>query len=329
MRTHSPGTWQGSSTTPDLPPLVVVCGATATGKTALAIDLAQAIAGAEIVSADSRQVYRGMDIGTAKPSLSERSAAPHHCLDLVEPDVPFSAADYQRHALTVLYAIAARGGVALLVGGTGLYLRAVARGLPLDHADTDTALRQRLNGRLAEEGLEALLDELRTRDPEGSATVDQHNPRRVVRALERATITGTAVPPAPRGYAAPLVWLGLRLEPEAHRSAIEARIEQHFEDGLIEEARALRERYPEDLPAFTAMGYREAFDVLAGRSSIDEAKARDAQRTWTYARRQGTWFRSEPDIAWLDAGAGAAAAGRAVIAASLGQSGHSDYAGRR
>lgn len=307
----------------------MIAGATATGKTALAVDLANGLQRAEIVSADSRQVYRGMDIATAKPGPAERAAAPHHCLDLVDPDEPFSAADFQRHALAALTTIARHGGVALLVGGTGLYLRAVARGLPLDHRDTDAGIRRRLNERLEAEGLEALLEELSQRDPQGATTIDQRNPRRVVRALERATVNGTAAPPPPRGYPAPVLWLGLRLEAEDHRAIIEARVERHFAAGLLDEASNLRDRYGEDLTAFSAMGYREAFDVLAARRSLAEAKARDAQRTWTYVRRQRTWFRSEPDITWLDAGEGTLTRARDAIVPWLRQIEHSDYAGSR
>ncbi len=315
--------------TPDLPPLIVIAGATATGKTALAVALAQGLRGAEIVSADSRQVYRGMDIATAKPTPAELAAAAHHCLDLVEPDERFTAADYRAAALRALRDIAGRDGIALLVGGTGLYLRTVARGLPLGHGDSDPAVRARLDARLAEDGLEPLVTELRERDPEAAEDVDLRNPRRVIRALERAAITGSAAPPAPEGYPAPLIWLGLRREPAPHRRSIAERVDEHFEAGLIDEAERLRSRYPEDLPAFSAMGYREAFDVLARRSDIEEAKARDARRTWAYARRQRTWFRAEPDIAWLEAGEGSMAAATAILAPFLRSIGRDDYAGSR
>jgi tRNA dimethylallyltransferase len=318
-----------SPTTADLPALIVIAGATATGKSALGVRLAQGLPGAEIVSADSRQVYRGMDIATAKPSHNERAAAAHHCLDLVDPDARFSASDYRRAALAALGGIADRDGLALLVGGTGLYLRTVARGLDLDSGDSDPALRAALDARHESDGLEPLVAELRERDAIGAERIDLHNPRRVIRALERATLTGSAMPPEPQGYPAPLIWLGLRHAPEAHRRDIVTRIDEHFEAGLLEEAEGLRARYPEDLPAFSAMGYREAFDVLAGRTTLEEAKRRDAQRTWAYARRQGTWFRSEPDIEWLDAGEGSVAAAVAALSRFLRSIGRDDYAGQR
>jgi tRNA dimethylallyltransferase len=297
------------ASTPELPPLVVIAGATATGKSALAMELAgqlgtAGIGPAEIVSADSRQVYRGMDIGTAKATTAERAAVPHHGLDLADPDERFSAADYRRAAMAALEGIAARGGIALLVGGTGLYLRAVARGLPLDRDDGHPAVRASLEERMDRDGLAPLVAELRSRDPDGARRIDLHNPRRVVRALERATVSGSASPPPPLGYPAPSIWLGLAPEPADHRRVIAARARGQLEGGLLEEADALRARYAEELPAFSAMGYREAFDVLAGRVDLEAAIATDARRTWAYARRQRTWFRAEPDIAWLEAGEG-------------------------
>ena len=326
---RSPGAGWGRPATPELPPLIVIAGATATGKTGLGVALARGLAGAEIVSADSRQVYRGMDIATAKPTPAERAVAPHHCLDLVDPDEPFTAADYRRAALDALAGIAARGGIALLVGGTGLYLRTIARGLPLGQGDSDAQLRAELDARLEGEGLAALVAELQQRDPEAAGTIDGRNPRRVVRALERAILTGSAQPPEPEGYPAPVTWLGLTLEPDAHRRRIRERIDSHFAAGLLDEAAALLERYPEELPAFSAMGYREAFDVLAGRCSLDEAMARDASRTWSYARRQRTWFRAEPDIAWLEAGEGLTGQAAARLTPWLGDIGRDDYAGPR
>ena len=305
----------------------MVAGATATGKTKLGIALAQAIRGAEIVSADSRQVYRGMDIGTAKPTAQEQAAAPHHGIDLVDPDERFTAADYRTAALEALRGIAERGGIGLLVGGTGLYLRTIARGLPLGHGDSDPELRAQLDERLASEGLEPLVVELRSIDADGAGSIDLRNPRRVVRALERATLTGVAAPPEPEGYPAPVTWLGLRLDEVEHRRRIEHRIDEHFKTGLLDEAERLRQRYPEDLTAFSAMGYREAFDVLAGRTDLATAKATDVSRTWAYARRQRTWFRSEPGIDWLDAGEGVRRAAHEALAPWLEQIGRGDYAG--
>lgn len=304
MPAHMP--WWGRST-PDAeragtyPPLIVICGATATGKTGLSLDLAQSIPGAEIISADSRQVYRGMDIGTAKVTPAQRALVAHHGLDLADPDETFTAADYQHAADAALKQIAERRGVALLVGGTGLYLRAVARGFALDETGRDAAVRAGFERRLAGEGLHVLVAELRSAAPRVAAQTDLANPRRVVRALERASVAGDTAPPAPRGYPALSAWIGLQVEPAQHRDWIRVRARGQFESGLLEEAAALRSRYDPTLPAFSAFGYHEAFAVLDGHITLDEAIARDAARTWQFARRQRTWFRREPDIGWFDA----------------------------
>ena len=281
-----------------LPALVVIGGATAAGKTRLSLELAARIPGAQIISADSRQVYRGMDIGTAKVGAADRARVPHHGLDLVDPDEPFTAADFQAHATAALRAIAAAGGVAILVGGTGLYLRSVARGVPLEDAGFDPAVRAGLEARLSSGGLGPLVVELRAVAPGVASSIDLANPRRVVRALERVSVTGDRPPPAPRGYPAPILWLGLEPDRPEQAGAIAERAETQFATGLLEEAAALRERYPEDLRAFSAVGYREAFDVLAGRASLGAAIERTIQRTRAYARRQRTWFRSEPGVTW-------------------------------
>jgi tRNA dimethylallyltransferase len=285
-----------------LPPLLVIGGPTATGKTALAIAVAEAIPGTEVISADSRQVYRGMDIGTAKVSAAERKRVPHHGLDLVDPDHTFTAADFRRHAMSVLGAMAGRVRLAVLVGGTGLYLRAVARGLPVDETGTDRAERARLEERLEREGVEALAAELVKVAPTVAAETDMANPRRVVRALERVHVRGDQPGPAPVGYPAKVGWLGLDLETSIHDGWIEQRARDQFAAGLVEEARSLREQYDPGLPAFSAFGYREAFDVLDGRVTAADAVAADVLRTRRFARRQRTWFRAEPEMTWLRAG---------------------------
>jgi tRNA dimethylallyltransferase len=287
------------------PPLVVLAGATATGKTELAIRLAEAIqqAGrrAAVISADSRQVFRGLDIGTAKASATDRERVPHHGLDLVEPDEPFSVADFASHARTVLDRIGGEGGIAILAGGTGLYLRAVGRGLDTDALPSDPAIRAGLEADLTVDGLEPLVKRLRAIAPVAAARIDIRNPRRVVRALEVAEIAGDTPPPVPRGYPGSIVWLGLTVDPAVHAGRIARRAGAQFDAGLLDEARALRERFDPALPAFSAIGYREAWSVLDGESTLDAAIATDASRTVAFSKRQRTWFRSEPDITWLDA----------------------------
>jgi tRNA dimethylallyltransferase len=289
----------------DAPPLVVVAGATATGKTELGIRLAEAYLAegraATIISADSRQVYRGLDIGTAKVRATDRARVPHAGLDLVDPPERFAVADFAGHAREVLAGVAARDGVALLVGGTGLYLRAVARGMDLEALPDDPALRARLEAEFAADGITPLVERLRAGAPRLAAEIDTANPRRVIRALEIAVLRGDGPRPTPRGYPGPATWIGLTLDRAEHDRRIAARARQQFDDGLVDEAVALRERYDPGLPAFSAIGYREAWDVADGRLTLDEAVATDARRNVAFARRQGTWFRSEPDIVWLDA----------------------------
>jgi tRNA dimethylallyltransferase len=288
------------------PPLLVIAGATATGKTGLAIRVAKRLIAdgtpVEIISADSRQVYRGLDIGTAKATVEDRAGVPHHGLDLVEPDRPFSVADFAEHARGALAGIRGRGGLAILVGGTGLYLRAVARGIATDALPSDPAIRAALEAELVGAGLPVLVERLRAIAPERAARIDVRNPRRVVRALEIATIVrGDQDLPAPRGYDGPAAWIGLTVDPASHREWIATRAHAQFDAGLVEEARTLRERFDPTLPAFSAIGYREAWAVLDGRLSREDAISEDARRNQAFAKRQGTWFRSEPDIAWLDA----------------------------
>ncbi len=281
-----------------------MAGATATGKTGLSLDLAQALATdgvrAEIISADSRQVYRGMDIGTAKVSAADRTRVPHHGLDLVEPDAAFSVADYLRHVREALLAIADRQALAILVGGTGLYLRAVATGLDPDADAADPAVRASVEADLLTRGLTGLVGELRERAPSVAERTDLANPRRVVRAVERARLAGDRPPPSPRGYPAPVAWMGLRLDSAEHRRRIADRAEHQFHSGLVEEAAELANRYVRDLPAFSAYGYREAMALAAGEIDREEALVRTMARTNTYAKRQRTWFRAEPQIEWLD-----------------------------
>jgi tRNA dimethylallyltransferase len=287
------------------PPLIVIAGPTATGKTGLSIRLAEALrsdgVGAEIISADSRQVYRGLDIGTAKVGDRDRARVPHHGLDLVDPDQPFSVADYVRHADASLLGIAERDGVAILVGGTGLYLRAVGRGMALDTAPHDAELRRELDRDLRRDGLPAMVTRLEALAPSLAATVDRANPRRVVRALEIATLRGDEPRPAARGYPGPVLWIGLTLDPPTNRAWIATRAREQFGAGLVDEAAALRTRFDPALPAFSAIGYREAWAVLDGDIGVEEAIDLDARRNNAFARRQRTWFRGEPGIEWLDA----------------------------
>ena len=273
----------------------------------------------EVVSADSRQVYRGMDIGTAKVTRESRAGIPHHGLDLVDPDQPFSVAEFRDHALGALAALAERGGVGILVGGTGLYLRTVARGIDTDRLPTDPELRERLEADLAADGLAALVGRLDALAPGLGGRVDRRNPRRVVRALELAMLRGDAPLPGPIGYPAPVLWLGLAVERETHRRWIADRAAGQFGGGLLGEAEALLSRYPPTLRSFSAIGYPEAFAVLEGRLTVDAAIAAAVQRTNAFVRRQRTWFRAEEGLTWLDATEDVFPAAHEAVARFLGE----------
>lgn len=294
-----------------VPPLLVIAGPTATGKTDLAIAVALQLAAdavrAEVISADSRQVYRGLDIGTAKPSLAERRGVPHHGLDLVGPDEPFSVAGFADHVGRVLPAIAAANGLAILAGGTGFYLRAIAGGLDTDALPSDAAVRARVEAGLAADGLQAAATRLRALAPVLAARVDLRNPRRVARALEIAELGGDRALPPARPYPGPVAWVGLDLDAPTHARWIADRARRQFDAGLVEEARTLRDRFDPSLPAFSAIGYREAWALLDGEVDRATAIEHDAARNVAFAKRQRTWFRREAAIEWLDPRESAAA----------------------
>jgi tRNA dimethylallyltransferase len=284
------------------PPLAALVGPTASGKSELAMALAkrQPI---EIVVADSRQVYRGMDIGTAKPSPAARRSVPHHLLDLVDPDQAFTLADWLDGARALIPQVAARGRLPLVVGGTGLYVSAVVDGYDLAGQAWSPETRRRLVDELEALGIDAMAERLRRMAPDVAATTDLRNPRRVLRALERFEAQGggagrpTAVP-----YPGPVAMLGLRRPREVLYRRIDARAQGMFRDGLLDEVRVLVGRgYGPDLPPMTGHGYREAARVVAGEWSIDEAIAITARHTRQYAKRQLSWFRRETRIVWLDA----------------------------
>lgn len=284
-------------------------GPTATGKTTLAIELAERLLArghpAEIVSADSRQVYRGLDIGTAKAGPAERARIVHHGLDLVDPDQPYSVAEFRAHALGALEALGARGGIGVLAGGTGFWLRAVTAGLDTDALPSDPALRAELQTQLEREGVASLAARLEAQAPSLAGRTDLRNPRRVVRALEIATLRGDRPLPPAVGYPAPVLGLQLEVERTVLTRRIEARARAQFEAGLVDEAGRLRDAYDPGLPCFSAIGYRESWAYLDGELTLDAAIELDARRNVRFARRQRTWFRAERSLRTLDATASA------------------------
>jgi len=278
-------------------------GPTAVGKTTVGQRLAEQDGGG-ILSADSMLVYRGMDVGTAKPSLAERGAAPYAGIDLAAPDEAFSVAAYRRHALETLRRAAAAGRRTLVVGGTGLYVKALTHGLaPLPPADP--AVRARWAAHHRAHGVEGLQAALRERAPALWAALDDpRNPRRLLRALE---LHAAGVAASPTGWdaprpAAPLV--GLRRSAADLKSRIELRVSAMYRQGLIDEVARLLDRYGALAPAARkAIGYEEAIAVLRGACGEEEARVRTAARTRRLARRQATWFRNQADVRWIDVGA--------------------------
>ena len=225
----------------------------------------------------------------------------HHGIDLVEPDEPYTVADFRAHALEALRGLGGRGGVGILAGGTGFWLRAVTAGIDTDALPHDPAVRAELETALADDGLEVLSARLQELAPAIATRTDLRNPRRVVRALEIATLRGDGPLPAPLGYGAPVLGLQLAVEPAEHRRRIHERAHLQFDAGLVEEARGLRDRFDPTLPAFSAIGYRESWAFLDGTRTLDEAIALDALHNEQFAKRQKTWFRREPALAVVDA----------------------------
>lgn len=307
MRAVAPAGERPQVTEPRVPRAVV--GPTASGKTAAGALLAARLDG-EVVACDSMTVYRGMDVGTAKPDDEERALAPHHLLDVADPDEPFSVARYQELARGAIGRIRDQGRIPILVGGTGLYFRAVVDELELP--GTDAALRRaiELGGRAI--GPRALHARLAGIDPDAAEKIDPENLRRTVRALEVAALTGrpfsTFAGAWDRYPSDRVVAAGVRLEPETLRRRIEARVRGQYDGGLVEEVRGLLERGSGAfLTASQAIGYLEVVGYLEGRLTLDEAAEVTTRRTKALARRQMAWFRRDPRIRWFDAGEDGAA----------------------
>lgn len=288
---------------PPPPPIIGIVGPTASGKTDLALALARRLP-VEILVADSRQVYRGMDIGTAKPDAAARAAVPHHLLDLVEPDEPFTVAEWVERARMTVDEVAARGRLPLTVGGTGLYVSALVDGHDYRSQGWSPELRARLTRRLETEGLEALAIELDALDAPLAARIDRRNPRRVLRALERAMAPGGGAAPSATPYAGRVALIGISRPREELYRRIDERAAQLFGGGLVEEVAALLARgFGPELRPMTSHGYREAAALLEGRTTLEAAIAATATRTRQYAKRQLTWFRHDTRVVWLRAGA--------------------------
>lgn len=286
------------------PKLLVICGPTASGKSELALRLAQELGG-EIINADSMQLYRGMDIGTAKPSLQQRGAIPHHLIDVADPDHPFSAADFAAAADGAIRDITSRGKRVIVAGGTGLYIRALLGGL-VDSPAASGDVRRELQEEARIKGNEAMLERLRGVDPELAARMHPNNLVRIIRALEVHRMTGVPLSHYQRehgfsGRRYESLQIGISVDRQELYRRIETRVEGMLTEGLLDEVAGLLARgYGRELKAMRSIGYKEMAACLAGEYDLEEAERLMKRDTRRYAKRQLTWFNAEKNIIWLE-----------------------------
>lgn len=286
------------------PRVVAVGGPTASGKTALSVALARAFDG-EIINADSMQIYKNLDVGTAKPSAQERQGIPHYLLDFLSPETPYSVADFTAAADPLIRDITARGRLPLVVGGTGLYITSLLSGMAFAPEKTDPAIRARLQARADTEGSAALYAELQRIDPDYAAQVHPNNLPRVIRALELFEATGRRMSdqrrearPAEAPYHALCLCLTCRDRAVLY-SRIDRRVDEMVENGVLDEARQVYDHRDAYRTAAQAIGYKEFFPYFEGTANLTECTERLKQATRNYAKRQLTWFRRQNDAAWL------------------------------
>ena len=300
-----------------LPDLLAVVGPTATGKTAVGILLAETLGG-EIISADCMAVYRGMDIGTAKPTPEQQRRVRFHLIDVCDPDEPFSVAQFQQLALEAIRQIRQRGALPIVVGGTGLYVKALLDGFHIPPAPAQEALRQQLWQEARRSGSAVLHARLQQVDPRAAARIHPHDAVRIIRALEVYYVTGRPIsewqqqqPPPEIGRARRF---GLTMPREMLYARINQRVEQMIAQGWLEEVRRLLHAgYSLDLPAMRSLGYAELVQVVQGKMELSEAISLIQRETRRFAKRQFTWFRADKQIAWIDASAGVQETARQIL----------------
>jgi tRNA dimethylallyltransferase len=288
-----------------LPPLIVIVGPTSAGKTALSVQLAAALNG-EIISADSRQIYRGMDIGTAKASPEDQAGVPHHLLDVVSPDQVLTLAQYQRLAYEAIGIIHQRGRIPFLVGGTGQYVQAIVEGWGIPEVAPQPALRAELEQDASEDGIKALHARLATLDPAAAARIDYRNVRRVIRALEVCLVTGRPITELQRKSPPPyrIHRLGVTRDRAELYARIDVRVDRMVAGGLVAEVERLAAKgYAWELPAMTGLGYRQIGNYLRGENDLADAVALIKKQTRRFVQQQYNWFHLDDEaIHWIDPG---------------------------
>jgi tRNA dimethylallyltransferase len=283
--------------------LLVIIGPTAVGKTNLSIEMAKRYDG-EIISGDSMQIYRGMDIGTAKITEEEMQGIPHHLIDIKEPEESFSVAEFQLLVRAKINEIAKRGKLPIIVGGTGLYIQSVIYDYQFSDVPGDEAFRLELEERAKQIGNEALYKELQAVDPESAAQIHPNNVRRVIRALEIFHLTGKTMQDFQRKQQPDLLYetalVGLSMEREKLYDRINQRVDIMVEQGLLEEVKSLYNQGLRNCQSIQAIGYKEIYDYLDGSVPWEEAVEQLKQNSRRYAKRQLTWFRNKMDVQWFD-----------------------------
>lgn len=283
--------------------VLVIIGPTAVGKTKLSIEMAKRFNG-EIISGDSMQVYKGMDIGTAKIKEDEKEGVPHYLMDIKEPDEPFSAAEFQQRAQVIIADIQSRGKLPIIVGGTGLYIQSVIYDYQFSEAPSDPSYRAKLEQQVEEQGMDVVFAELAKVDPKSAERIHPHNSRRVIRALEIYHCTGKTMSEQLQEQSTDLKYntciIGLTMERERLYERINHRVDLMVEEGIIGEVRGFFEQGLKECQSIQAIGYKEWYDFFEGRVSESDAIENLKQNSRRYAKRQLTWFRNKMDVSWFD-----------------------------
>ncbi len=283
------------------PKLMIIVGPTASGKTDLALSLASKFNG-EIVSADSRTIYQGMDIGTAKPTMEQRLKVPHYLIDIVSPDQEFTVAEFKSRALSCISRIIRRYRIPFLVGGTGLYVSSIVDNLDIPHVPPDKKLRLRLEKQIIRHGLDYLWKKLVKLDPDAAGFVQKQNPRRVIRAMEVCLKTKKPFSELRKKSESLFECrqLALKVSKTDLFDRIDQRVEEMIKKGLLEEVKNLIKKYPPYLPSLNTIGYQEMIAYLKNKIGFEEAVELIKKNTRQYARRQITWFKKDKNIEWID-----------------------------